>query len=446
MALNFSSGNVDGVNCFDIDALDGLVTLTLSVWVRITALSDYQHVIDKGPSTGTHWGMQSDGAGNNNDVIVNAKNGGTDATQFGITTTNILSVDGLFHHWCMVYNGGGATNADRLKFYFDGVQQTLTYFGTIPATLASNANNLFLGMAEWDAGFELNGALDDVRTYNRVLTDAEVETLFACRGHDGIYTGLINRYKMDYEPPATQISYPTVASITETSFAANSTTHNVSMPATVNENDRLVMMIAVESATFGTTPTGWSVIGPTTNATCTYAIYTKLADGTEGGTTVNVPTNVGSNGAGQVYRITNNFVGPGVVTSGAVTGTSVNPNPPSLGPSGGPEAWLWLASTGGADDDATVSVYPAGFTNGTDTQSGGGANNSAEVGSARLNQSSQPVNPGTFTLSDSEAWVARTLAIRPRAWAIDVASANDGVPVNGPIYEEGTLSKKRRFI
>ena len=447
MALNFASANADAINCFDIDALDGLTTLTLSAWVRLTTLSDYDHVIDKGPSTGTHWGMQVSGAteGTNNDVTINAKNGGTDATQDGYTTTGFLAADGLFHHWCMVYDGTAVGNANRLKFYFDGVQRTLTYRGTIPAALASNANNVFLGMAEWDAGTELNGALDDVKTYNRALTLEEVETLYACRGHDGIYTGLINRYKMDYEPPATVISYPTVESITETSFAANSTTHDVAMPATVNVNDRLIILIALENATIGTTPSGWSVSGPTTNGTCNYAMYTKLADGTEGGTTVNIPTNVGSNGAAQVYRISRNFQGPGVVIGGTSTATNANPNPSSLGPTGGPEAWMWLATTGAADDDATVTSYPVGFTNGTDTQSGGGANNSAEVGSARLNQSSQPVDPGTFTLSQTEAWVAQTLAIRPKAWTIDVASANDGVPVNGPIYEEGTLTKRRRF-
>ena len=35
----------------------------------------------------------------------------------------------------VLYNGGGAANADRLRFFFNGVSQTLTYDYTVPASI-----------------------------------------------------------------------------------------------------------------------------------------------------------------------------------------------------------------------------------------------------------------------------------------------------------------------
>jgi hypothetical protein len=46
-------------------------------------------------------------------------------------------------------------------------------------------------------GDGLNGVLDDVRVYNRILTDNEVATIYACKGVDRIYDGLVNRWLLN---------------------------------------------------------------------------------------------------------------------------------------------------------------------------------------------------------------------------------------------------------
>jgi len=43
----------------------------------------------------------------------------------------------------------------------------------------------------------LNGTVDDVRVYNRILTADEIATMYACKGTDGDTNGLVDRWLMD---------------------------------------------------------------------------------------------------------------------------------------------------------------------------------------------------------------------------------------------------------
>ncbi len=50
------------------------------------------------------------------------------------------------------------------------------------------------------------GLLEDVRIYDRVLTDAECATIHACKGTDGITHGLLHRWTLDEGPMDTTAS------------------------------------------------------------------------------------------------------------------------------------------------------------------------------------------------------------------------------------------------
>lgn len=52
----------------------------------------------------------------------------------------------------------------------------------------------------------LNGTLDDLRTYSRVLSAKEIRTIYTARGHDAITDGLIQRVQFMEGPPATSPS------------------------------------------------------------------------------------------------------------------------------------------------------------------------------------------------------------------------------------------------
>ena len=115
--------------------------------------------------------------------------------------------------------------------------------------------------------------------------------------------------------------------------------------------------------------------------------------------------------ASQVYRITGHNAHE---LSTQAQNTDANPDPSSLNPTGwGTENTLWLAVANRCDDSSAITAYPTNYTNGTDTIADGGANKSAGVESARRELNAASEDPGTFTIDESEAWIAHTIGIEP---------------------------------
>lgn len=215
---------------------------------------------------------------------------------------------------------------------------------------------------------------------------------------------------------------PTVTSITETQFTGNPTAHPCDLPATIEAGDLLTLTIGLEtgasSISSGPTEASWTELwsgtaGPGNPLGGSWAL---VADGTEDGGTATITTTGGMNGACQVHRIlAAEWLGSlSGVTAGTKTGGSGStPNPPPVTPSWSGDT-LYMAQFGARNDDETVSAYPSGYTdNQTDTISGGasGGTDGATVGTATKEGTAAAENPGTFTLTDSEDWVANTIAV-----------------------------------
>jgi hypothetical protein len=75
----------------------------------------------------------------------------------------------------MVFDGSGADNSSRLKAFINGIQQNLSYSGTIPTT-AGTGNTLFIGNSGLlgNANLFTAGNLGSFQSYNRSLTDQEI--------------------------------------------------------------------------------------------------------------------------------------------------------------------------------------------------------------------------------------------------------------------------------
>lgn len=75
----------------------------------------------------------------------------------------------------MIYNGSGSTNADKIKVRFKGVDQTLTFTGTILSTLSRTAST---GIGAYNnAGSPLlpsGTSIKEIVIYNRVLNATEI--------------------------------------------------------------------------------------------------------------------------------------------------------------------------------------------------------------------------------------------------------------------------------
>lgn len=209
---------------------------------------------------------------------------------------------------------------------------------------------------------------------------------------------------------------PQVASVTTSTFGTNTTAHAVAMPAAVSAGDLLLMLVASDGRANQTTPSGWTALflNQRSGTAVTFSAYTKIASGTEGGTTVNVATSAIEQAAAQVYRVTGWYgTLSGVVSSSSATGISTGPDPGSLTPSWGAANTLWIAAHA-ADHDATrtTTAYPANYTGGQHTQSNTGPS-AVHVASAQRTLNAVSENPGAFTMSASDNWIARTIAIRP---------------------------------
>lgn len=91
------------------------------------------------------------------------------------------------------YRGAGASNAERLKVAIDGVDQTLSFSGTIPTTLQASTANLEIGRFAGLAGREIDAALSRMRIWNIALADADVTTLWnSGRGRFHAELGALN--------------------------------------------------------------------------------------------------------------------------------------------------------------------------------------------------------------------------------------------------------------
>ena len=218
------------------------------------------------------------------------------------------------------------------------------------------------------------------------------------------------------------MAFPVVESVTETAFGSAATAHLVAMPATVNADDLLLILIATHATSVHTTPSGWTLLYTVAGSSYVHgSAYIKKAIGDEDSTTVDVVSSVSRTGAAQAWRIT---AWSGTLTdvdaSTATTGGSDSHDPPSHTTGwGGAEDNLWIAATNSGDDDVAVTGWPTNYvSNQTDTACGGGANNSGRIAAASDEVATDTEDPGAFTLASSEAGVMATIAIRPVVAAI----------------------------
>ncbi len=90
----------------------------------------------------------------------------------GVSTYNLFILDfepDRFYHFVLTYNG------TTLSAYVNGVLRESTVGGgAIPTTL----NNLIIGKYTLAEGYYFDGTLDDIRIYNRALTQQEISALY----------------------------------------------------------------------------------------------------------------------------------------------------------------------------------------------------------------------------------------------------------------------------
>ena len=172
-ALNFPG--IDGyLNC-GVGVLDSLSQFTIIAHTRLTSLNNADALLGVRDDSTHEVGMVTaePGIGDNDDVRISIENG---AHAYGYTTAN-LNVAGVWVDWAMVFDGNGAANADRLKFYHNAILQSLTFNGIIPAVTGIYASPFSIGA--WGAGTnDWTGDISYVYLFRRALVSSEVALLY----------------------------------------------------------------------------------------------------------------------------------------------------------------------------------------------------------------------------------------------------------------------------
>ena len=154
MGLSFD-GIDDKISFGDLAALDAPSAFSVAFWAQPKAgVAVNDSFFSKKPSNTTGFDIQA-GEADATRLSFQIQPGATRGDIAGAMTADV------WQHQMWVYNGGGAANADRLKLWLNGVAQTLSFTGTIPASItdsgtaavmvANSAINPVLFMPVWMA-------------------------------------------------------------------------------------------------------------------------------------------------------------------------------------------------------------------------------------------------------------------------------------------------------
>lgn len=150
---------------------------TVSFWAR---LDDNGGTRRPFGNTGA-WEMRTGGTGSN--VLI------SDLLQSGTLVEATLTV-GTYHHIAVCPD---VSNTDRF-IYLDGV---LVDSNTTASFAGTQNGTFYLGQGPGGTGQGWYGAIDDFRIYERILTQKEIETIYTCRGTDGIIANISHWWPLD---------------------------------------------------------------------------------------------------------------------------------------------------------------------------------------------------------------------------------------------------------
>lgn len=207
--------------------------------------------------------------------------------------------------------------------------------------------------------------------------------------------------------------YPMIQSTLTQAFTTPATTFNVAMPATVNDDDLLIVLVSLDTAQTAAMPApiGWTSKVFLTGSLST-GCFVRLASGDEGGSVIPFVAGTASKAVVQVYRLDNWFgnigtdgivVGP---AKGSASSSHFDPYPFEWG--WGEIPTLVIASYSTPTGNEPTS-YPDGYTNPVYVEAGSSLN---LVSASRQVSGANSENPGSFEGTASAYRIMGAIAIR----------------------------------
>lgn len=166
----------------------------------------------------------------------------------------------------------------------------------------------------------------------------------------------------------TKASALSIAATATTNVNGNSTTHTLNLPSGIVSGS-LVLIYNTVSGGSATTQTisGWTKLFDHGGVGFpNFAAWYRFCDGSEG-STVSVSLSAARTfSLGRALRLTGHHASQAPEVSTRSTGSTASPDPPSLTPSWGSAANMWIALTGN-NQGVLATGYPSGYTDNQDT-------------------------------------------------------------------------------
>lgn len=219
------------------------------------------------------------------------------------------------------------------------------------------------------------------------------------------------------------MAFPQIVSTnTSTQGPPNASTHNVSLPATINSGNLIIIHAGINGTPTITGPSGFTELVSSVNSG-TLKVWGKVADGTEGGTTVTFTTNVNEQSAHCTYSISGWSGNLAEVESQTSSGFGNMPPPPSISPSWGAEDTTFIAGTSLGVGNLTVSAYPTNYTSNQLSSMTGAITAGAGAATATRENNTATETPSAYTISGNSNYNAFTIAIRPASGSPGVTAS-----------------------
>jgi len=93
--------------------------------------------------------------------------------------------NGVWNHAAVVFDGNGSTNSQRLRYFLNGEEVSMTYDYTVPSVTPNRATtNVLIGGYAYNlnANGAMDGQQDDIRVFERTLSPSEIKHLSSYRG------------------------------------------------------------------------------------------------------------------------------------------------------------------------------------------------------------------------------------------------------------------------
>jgi len=160
-AINFD-GNGDFISIGNPAQLNITGQITVAAWIKVTAFDKTsQAIVTKGSNTS--WRLQRSASTNFVEF---------DCNGVGIVVGKKNVNDGQWHHIAGVYDG-----SRKIYLYIDGTRDD--FQNVSPNNISTNSAHVYIGGNSEASGRWFNGIIDEVRVYNRALTQAQIQAIAA---------------------------------------------------------------------------------------------------------------------------------------------------------------------------------------------------------------------------------------------------------------------------